>query len=176
MLPNTHIHCFSLGSALLMLFAFYCGADTVDSQTWIMSAAFKQVQLPGFYLTRLSPAEAKRTPDKYNRNRLAFAQHLLRLIQEEDFVVKDWDTGIPWPIQSETEALTYLAYLEDRNEVNHIHRRASHNLYAFNFEAKRVRQVLTHGDLETFIQKRMHSTIYKRAFEYAINKRSQVRV
>ena len=65
-LPNAHIHCFSLGSALLMLFAFYCGADTVDSQTWIMSAAFKYVQLPGFHLTRFSRRESKKTPSNIN--------------------------------------------------------------------------------------------------------------
>ena len=87
LLPNAHIHCFSLGSALLMLFAFYCGADTVDSQTWIMSAAFKQVQLPGFHLTRFSSREAEKAPVKYERNRRAFAQHLLRLITEEGFAV-----------------------------------------------------------------------------------------
>ena len=62
LLRNTHIHCFSLGSALLMPFAFYCGADTVDSQTWMMSAAFKQVQLPGFPWTRFSPREARKRP------------------------------------------------------------------------------------------------------------------
>ena len=67
LLPNTHIHCFSLGSALLMLFAFYCGADTVDSQTWMMSAAFKQVQLPGFPWTRFSRlAKQKKTAPNMN--------------------------------------------------------------------------------------------------------------
>jgi len=173
LLPEAHIHCFSLGSALLMLFAFYCDANTVDSQTWIMSAAFKQVQLPGFHLTRLSPREANSDPVKYDRTRRAFAQHLLRLIQEEDFAVKDWDTGTPWPISDEREALAYLDYLEDRDGVNHVHRRACHNLYTFNFEAGRARQEIATSTLETFIQGRMKSTVYRRAFEYAINKRAQ---
>jgi queuine/archaeosine tRNA-ribosyltransferase len=172
LLPQAHIHCFSLGSALLMLFAFYCGADTVDSQTWIMSAAFKQVQLPGSYLTRLSLRETERNPVKYQRIRTRFAQRLLQLIQEEDFVVKNWDNGDPWHINSEIEALEYLDYLEDRDGVNHIHRRACHNLYAFNFEAKRVREERAKGNLEQFIQGRMRSTFYKRAFEYAVEKRT----
>jgi queuine/archaeosine tRNA-ribosyltransferase len=175
LLPDTYIHCFSMGSALLMLFAFYCGADTVDSQTWIMSAAFKQVQLPGFYLTRLSPHEAERDPAKYRRIRLAFAQHLLQLIKEENFVVRDWDTGVPWPISDGNEALAYLDYLEDRDGINHIHRRACHNLYAFNFEAGRVREVMAEGEVETFIQSRMQSTQYRRAFEYAVNRKMAVR-
>ena len=92
LLPDAHIHCFSLGSALLMLFAFYCGADTVDSQTWIMSAAFKQVQLPGFHLTRLSRHEAQKDPKRYERTRHAFAKHMLQLIGEEGFTVKTGTT------------------------------------------------------------------------------------
>ena len=171
LLPNAHIHCFSLGSALLMLFAFYCGADTVDSQTWIMSAAFKQVQLPGFHLTRFSRREAEKDFAKYEQTRNAFAQHLLRLVTEERFSTKDWDVGKTWPICDEQDALSYLDYLEDRDGINHVHRRACHNLYAFNFEAKRVRQEKRAGTLETFIHSRMKSTVYRKAFDYAIDKK-----
>ena len=167
LLPNAHIHCFSLGSALLMLFAFYCGADTVDSQTWIMSAAFKQVQLPGFHLTRFSRRESKKDPIKYKRTRSAFAQHLLRLIQEEGFAVKNWGTGKKRSISNEKDALAYIDYLEDRGGKNHIHRRACHNLYTFNFEASRVRQEKNADKLETFIDSRMKNTVYRKAFEYA---------
>ena len=166
-LPNAHIHCFSLGSALLMLFAFYCGADTVDSQTWIMSAAFKYVQLPGFHLTRFSRRESKKDRIKYQQTRSAFAQHLLRLIQEEGFVVKNWGTGKKRSINNEKDTLAYINYLEDRGRKNHIHRRACHNLYAFNFEASRVRQEKKAGNLETFIDSRMKNTVYRKAFEYA---------
>ena len=173
LLPNAYIHCFSLGSALLMLFAFYCGADTVDSQSWIMSAAFKQVQLPGFHLTRLSPREAEKDPVKYEQTRSAFAQHLLRLIQEEGFAVKNWDTGEKWNISNENDASAYMDYLEDRDRINHLHRRACHNLHAFNFEAGRVREHKSAGTLETFIQRRMKSTVYRRVFDYAISKRNK---
>ena len=167
LLPNAHIHCFSLGSALLMLFAFYCGADTVDSQTWIMSAAFKQVQLPGFHLTRFSRRESKKDPIKYKQTRRAFARHLLRLIQEEGFAVKNWGTGKKRSISNEKDALAYIDYLEDRGGKNHIHRRACHNLYTFNFEANRVRQEKKADTLETFIDSRMKNTVYRKAFEYA---------
>jgi queuine/archaeosine tRNA-ribosyltransferase len=173
LLPNAYIHCFSLGSALLMLLAFYCGADTVDSQTWIMSAAFKQVQLPGLHLTRLSPREKEKDPVKYEQTRNAFAQHLLQLIQKEGFAVKNWDTGKEWKINSEDDALAYMDDLEDRDKINHIHRRACHNLYAFNFEAGRVREHKNAGTFETFIQDRMMITIYRRVFEYAINERNK---
>ena len=172
LLPNTHIHCFSLGSALLMLFAFYCGADTVDSQSWIISAAFKNVQLPGFPWTRFSARERDKDSDKYEEKRNAFADRLLELIEEEEFAVKDWDEKNDWEVHNKKEALSYLDYLEHRDGEKHIHRRACHNLYAFNFEAKRVREEKKKGAnaLETFIESRLKSPVYKKIFEYATEK------
>lgn len=170
LLPNAHIHCFSLGSALLMLFAFYCGADTVDSQSWIISAAFKNVQLPGFPWTRFSSREKEKDPAKYQQKRYAFADRLLELIEEEEFAVKDWDEREDWEIRDRDDALSYLDYLEHRDGEKHIHRRACHNLYAFNFEAKRVRQEKNKKALETFIDGRMKSPVYKKIFEYATKK------
>ena len=166
LLPDSHIHCFSMGSALLMLFAFYCGANTVDSQSWMLSAAFKNVQLPGFHWTRFSPRERKKDPEKYEQTRRAFAEHLLLLISEEKFAVKDWKSGESWSIDSEQEAFSYLDSLEDQDGKNNIHHRACHNLYAFNFEAKRVRE--EKANLETFISNRLNSTIYRKTFEHAI--------
>ena len=153
-----------------MLFAFYCGANSVDSQTWMMSAAFKQVQLPGSPWTRFSPREAEKNPAKYEQTREAFAERLLQLTQDENFAVKDWNTGEDRNINNESEALIYIDYLEDRNGINHIHRRACHNLYALNFEASRVRQEKDLGKLEDFICGRMKETIYQTVFEYAFEK------
>ncbi|MDE0181561.1 MAG: hypothetical protein OXL39_09465 [Caldilineaceae bacterium] len=169
LLPNSHIHCFSLGSALLMLFAFYCGADTVDSQTWIVSAAFKNAQLPGFHSTRFSSREAQKDPGKYEQTRQAFAQQLLQLVTNEGFAVKYWDANEEWPINSERDAFSYLDYLEDRDGNKRIHGRACHNLYTFNFEASRVREEKKSCNLETFIRSRMKSTVYQRTFDYAID-------
>ena len=174
LLPNSHIHCFSMGSALLMLLAFYSGADTVDSQSWMLSAAFKNVQLPGFHWTRLSQREKAKDPVKYEETRRAFAQHLLQLISTEKFVVKNWDNKHEETLSicNEQEALSYLDDLEDRDGKNHIHRRACHNLYAFNFEANRMRQEKESGmnSLELFIESRMKRTVYKKTFEYAVKK------
>lgn len=166
--PDAHIHCFSLGSALLMLFAFYCGANTVDSQTWILSAAFKNVQLPGFPWTRFSARERENDEEKYEKTRHHFAEHLLQLIDKEEFAIKDWDKGKPWNIHNESEALSYLDYLEDRDGENHIHRRACHNLYALNFEARRAREAKKAEKLETFIESRLKSTVYRKTFDYAV--------
>ena len=179
LLPESHIHCFSMGSALLMLFAFYCGADTVDSQSWMLSAAFKHVQLPGFSWTRLSPREKAKDPKKYEQIRRKFAKHLLKLKTEENFSVKNWEKGNPWKIDNEEEALSYLDYLEDKEgkkRKNHIHHRACHNLYAFNFEANQVRQKMKKGVsfLESFIESRMKSTVYKKTFEHATHAKSKI--
>lgn len=174
-LPESHIHCFSMGSVLLMLFAFYCGADTVDSQSWMLSAAFKHLQLPGFSWTRLSPREKKKDPKKYEKIRREFANHLLKLKAEENFSVKNWGRGGLRRIDNEQDAISYLNYLEDKegkNRINHIHRRACHNLYAFNFEANRVRQEMhkNKSALEPFIESRMKSTVYRKTFEHAVEK------
>ena len=175
LLPNSHIHCFSLGSALLMLLAFYCGADTVDSQSWIISAAFKNVQLPGFPWTRFSSREKEKDSDKYEEKRNAFADRLLELKNKEGFAVKDWDEENEengWDIHDKGDALSYLDYLEHQEGERDLHRRACHNLYAFNFEAKRVRQEKEKGmgALENFIVGRMKSPVYQKTFEYAIEK------
>ena len=168
LLPKSHIHCFSMGSTLLMLLAFYSGADSVDSQSWMLSAAFKYVQLPGSSWTRLSPREKEKDPKKYEQRRNKFADHLVEIITDEDFSIKDWDNenGKIWTIKCKKDAISYLDYLEDKNSQNHIHRRACHNLYAFNFEAKRVRD--EKDNLESFVGDRLERTIYKRAFEHAV--------
>lgn len=166
--PDAHIHCFSLGSALLMLFAFYCRANTVDSQTWILSAAFKNVQLPGFPWTRFSARERAKDEKKYEETRRHFARRLLQLIDEEGFAIKDWDKGEDRDIHNEAEALSYLDYLEDRDGENHIHRRACHNLYALNFEARSAREAKKAGKLETFIESRLKSTVYRNTFDDAV--------
>lgn len=171
-LPEAHIHCFSMGSALLMLLAFYCGANTVDSQTWIMSAAFKQIQLPGFYLTRFSEREAENNPN-YERICRKFAEKLVEICQTENFRVKNWDTCEVWEIKSEKDAFRYLDFLIDRNGKNHLHRRACHNLYTFNFEARACRGKMaeSRAALENFIGSRLHSTLYKKVFEYAMKEK-----
>lgn len=174
--PDAHIHCFSLGSAMLMLFAFYCGADTVDSQTWILSAAFKNVQLPGFPWTRFSAREREKDEEKYEEIRRNFAGRLLQLIKDEEFAIKNWDTGDAWDIRDECQALSYLDYLEDRDGKNHIHRRACHNLSAFNFEARRAREAKKADTFESFIESRLKNTVYRKTFDYAVNKKGKTSI
>lgn len=100
--------------------------------------------------------------------RRAFVQRLLQLTIEEGFEVKNWDSDEVWPTSNESDALLYLDYLEDRDGQKTVHGRACHNLYSFNFEAGRVRREKKMGNLETFIERRMKSTTYRRTLEYAI--------
>lgn len=171
LLPNSHLHCFSMGSALLMLIAFYCGANTVDSQTWIMSAAFKQIQLPGGYLTRFSEREKEKN-SKYEKTKSAFVEQILSLINSENLNIKNWDTGEDWKIKSEKDIFDYVSFLTDKPGQNNIHRRACHNLYIFNFEAKRIKKILSQStvEYEKFINQRLSNTIYKKVLEYAIER------
>jgi tRNA-guanine family transglycosylase len=176
LLPNSHLHCFSMGSALLMLIAFYCGADTVDSQTWIMSAAFKQIQLPGGYLTRFSEREEEKN-SKYEKTKNSFVNQVLSLINTENLKIKNWDTGECWIVESEKDIFEYLDFLTDKPGKNNIHRRACHNLYIFNFEAERIKKIVPYSstEFESFISQRLNNTIYKKVLDYAIERNKNMK-
>ena len=167
LLPNAHIHCFSMGSALLMLLAFYCGVDTIDSQTWIMSAAFKYVQLPGRYVLRLASRERAADPYQYRKHIKQTIEEIRRLYDEEGFVVKDWTTGEVLKNPNDDDVNQYIAELTDRKGNQHVHNRACHNLWVFNFEAKRAQQELKRGTFEHFVASRLKDTKYYRAFQAA---------
>ncbi len=169
-LPKAHIHCFAMGSALLMLLAFYCGADTVDSQSWIVSAAFKFAQLPGLYFVRLSRRVYKNQED-FEFAKQRFAKHLKRLHNEEGFFVKDWLTGEVIDLSSDTVIEQYVESLVDIKSNENIHNRACHNLWVYNFEVRRIRKAIVEDRFEQFIEARLANTRYKVAFEYAKEKK-----
>ena len=155
-----------------MLLAFYCGADTVDTQTRILSVAFKQAQMPGYYITRLSYQERLKDSQKYETVRNQFAEHLLQLV-DDGFCVNGWDTEEAWPISSHADAHKYVDYLEDQDGINQIHARACHNLYSSNFEAEVYRNILAHGNIEDFIRNRVKKTAYSKVFEYAVSQKNE---
>jgi len=171
-LPEAHIHCFSMGSALLMLLAFYCGADTVDSQSWILSAAFKLAQLPGHYVVRMARREYK-TEDEFRESMARFGKRLKRLADEEGFFVKDWTTGERLDIRSKSVLHQYVHSLVDIRSNENIHNRACHNLWVYNFEVRQARQALAEGRFEQFVENRLANTRYKKVFEYAKEKKQK---
>jgi queuine/archaeosine tRNA-ribosyltransferase len=156
-LAGKHMHVFSVGSPLVMHFAFLCGADSVDSQSWMMSAAFKQAHLPGLPQIRLSTRERARNEELYDSRRKRFELQLLKLQRSEKFVVKDWASGIPISLRDEKDAREYTDSLEDGSQGNRVHWRACHNLAVGTFEARRITAELALGTVANFLDAR-HAT------------------
>jgi tRNA-guanine family transglycosylase len=164
-LPEAHIHCFSMGSALLMLLAIYCGADTVDSQSWIVSAAFKLAQLPGHYVVRMSKREYKNSKD-FRQKLKEFEARLQQLANEEGFTVKNWKTGEELDLSAKSICSDYVRSLVDEKGNEHIHNRACHNLWSYNFEIRQYRRAVKEGRLEQFITSRLSNTRYAKSLTY----------
>jgi tRNA-guanine family transglycosylase len=172
LLPSAHIHCFSMGSPLLILLAIYAGADTVDSQTWIVSAAFKYAQVPGSYAVRL----ARRDYSTYHRFRKAiksFAQQMHDLHGKEQFFVKDWSTGARIDLGSPSVCEDYSRSLTDFKSNENIHNRACHNLWVYNYELRCYREARQEGTLEEFLTGRMSDTRYERTLAWLRKRRAE---
>ncbi len=161
-LPTAHIHCFSMGSALLMLLAFYAGADTVDSQSWIVSAGFKLAQLPGHYVVRMARREYRST-EAFNEAMNLFAERLRWLAETEGFFTKNWQTGEVLDLRSPSVCRQYVETLVDWQSNENVHNRACHNLWVYNFEVRRARQAMAEGRFEQFLESRLAHTRYYRA-------------
>lgn len=169
-LDEKHMHVFSVGSPLLMHFAFLCGADSVDSQSWMMSAAFKQAHLPGLAQIRLSSREREQAADIYEARRRLFEEQLLRLQQKENFEVRNWETGATMCLRDEKDAQTYTDQLEDGVQGNRVHWRACHNLAVGTFEARRMTAELNSGTVAAFLMARHKTGPYRLAMNEVIDK------
>ncbi|MGC8551528.1 MAG: hypothetical protein ACP5O7_01545 [Phycisphaerae bacterium] len=167
-LPNSQIHCFSMGSALLMLLAFYSGADSVDSQTWMVSAGFKLAQLPGHYVMRMAMREYN-SDIRFNQAMKQFQNRLGILANEEGFTAKDWISGHVLDLTKAATRRQYVANLVDLVSNEHVHNRACHNLWSFNFEVRKYRAALRKGTLNQFMEGRLQRSRYATAFEHARN-------
>jgi hypothetical protein len=170
LLAGKHMHVFSVGSPLVMHFAFLCGADSVDSQSWMMSAAFKQAHLPGLVQTRLSIRERERDALMYEKRRNLFELQLLKLHREENFVVKDWITGERLSLRDERDAQLYTDQLEDGRQGNRVHWRACHNLSVGTFEARRFTYELQMGSATDFLLSRHKNGPYWKALNEVLEK------
>ena len=81
--------------------------------------------------------------------------------------MKDWSTGRRLNILDREVRKTYVADLVDLVRNEHVHNRACHNLWVYNFEVKRFRQAAKGGRLEEFIESRLRGTRYSAAFAFA---------
>jgi len=164
-LPASQIHCFSMGSALLMLMAFYAGADSVDSQSWMVSAGFKLAQLPGHYVVRMGKREY-RSHQHFTGAMRRFSNRLLRLADDEGFYVKDWQTGKKVDVRRVAARNEYVESLVDLKSNEHVHNRACHNLWVYNSEVRSFRAAASTDRLDGFITSRLAGTRYATAFDY----------
>jgi hypothetical protein len=144
----------------------------VDSQSWILSAAFKLAQLPGHYVMRLANREYA-CLDDFEAARQRFAERLQQLWSEEGFYVKDWTSGAEVDMDSSESLRSYVENLVDVRSNENVHNRACHNLWVYNFEARRARQALSEGRLEQFVASRLMNTRYRVIFEDASPKRKR---
>lgn len=167
LIGDANLHVFSVGSPLLMHFAFLSGANSVDSQSWMISAAFKQAQLPGTSQLRLSYQEAAKDAKTYEAKKKKFARQLLFLAKHEGFTVKDWVSGQMRILRDEIDAFDYLFDLEDRPGENRVHWRACHNLHVATSEARMFRNC-GRQTISEFLTKRQALTPYKSAMEDAL--------
>lgn len=165
-LPESQIHCFSMGSALLMLLAYYAGADSVDSQSWIVSAGFKLAQLPGHYVVRMGKREYN-NEDKFRASMRRFRARLAKLAREEGFAAKDWQTGELLDLTDRPTRVRYVESLVDLESNEHVHNRACHNLWTYNFEVRQYREAGEGDALDSFVKSRLGGTRYQGAFEHA---------
>jgi len=165
-LPDSQIHCFSMGSGLLMLLAYFSGADTVDSQSWIVSAGFKLAQLPGHYVMRMGKREFN-DESKFRAAMTRFRARMAKLADEEGFSVKDWLTGTKLDLTDRATRVRYVESLVDLKSNEHVHNRACHNLWTYNFEVRQYRAAMQRGCLEDFLFSRLAATRYGSAFEHA---------
>ena len=150
-LPDAYIHCFSLGSPLMMLIAFYCGADTVDTQGWIKSAAFRAINLPGMGSVNLRLKDKEDKPELFERNYKKLASHLEYLEANEGF-------KSPYSLDD----------LIDAPNERRIHNRAMHNLYVYVYESQKAREAIKGEYFEEFLEERFsRSKILGKLFEKA---------
>ena len=150
-LPEAYIHCFSLGSPLMMLLAFYCGADTVDTQGWIKGAAYRAINLPGMGSVKLRLKDKKDNQKLFEKNYKKLLHHLEYLESNEGF-----------------KPLYSLDELIDTPNERRLHNRAVHNLYTYIYEARKAREAIKEGYFEEFVEKRfLGSKVFKRLFEIA---------
>jgi len=151
--PDAYIHCFSLGSPLMMLVAFYCGADSVDTQGWIKSAAFRAINLPGMGSVKLRLRDKRERPKLFEENYKKLESHLEYLELNEGF-----------------KPLYPLDNLIDTPDERRTHNRALHNLYVYVYEARKAREAIKGGHFEEFLEERFSKSkrlqrLFKKARE-----------
>jgi len=165
-LPKTFIHAFGIGGTMAYL-AYLCGADSIDSNGWILKASRGVIQLPG-------------TSDRFLRKKSHNRPYLLnsrkirgnkKTINEIDLFMKctcsiceEYCTDGIWSQQD------WIRKREDFDQYTAESRmkRVVHNLWLYQNELKLIKQAIKDKKSIDFIGKRLQNSIYKGLFQDVI--------
>lgn len=141
-LPNAFIHVFGMGSILTMHLAFLAGADSVDSQSWIRSAGYGKIQVPGN-----GQLFVRKNDKKY------------KFKQWSKEAPKNFDCDCPICLEKGKKSLAWSKKF-----------RAIHNAYTLCSEAQIVSKMIKNGEYVDFIKQRLKNTVLFNLFKYVQSK------
>lgn len=135
--PYSLLHVFGVGGSTTAIALFYLGADSVDSVSWRLKAAFGQIQLPGISDRFLS----ERPNSKKSRKVLE--------INEEKILAECKCSSC-----ANSNDFKHQKYLLDKFFYN----RAIHNSWVYNEEIKKYRLSILSNETSKFINERISKT------------------
>ncbi|MHA1505884.1 MAG: tRNA-guanine transglycosylase [Candidatus Asgardarchaeia archaeon] len=143
-LPDKILHVFGVGSSLTMHIMFYSGADSVDSASWRVKAAYGAIQLPGVgdrYIT------SKKKSKKYT----PLSKKDIKLLEE-----------CKCPACKERG----LEGLKESFEL-----RAIHNAWVYQKEVEKARRLLDQGEYEDYVTDALRKSKFSKVIDIVKNEK-----
>lgn len=141
-LPNAFIHVFGMGSILTMHLAFLAGADSVDSQSWVRSAGYGKIQIPG--------------------NGQLFVKK-----EQNKYKFEQWSKEAPVKLNCDCPICSF----KGKESLARSKRfRAIHNAYALCSEAQMISRMMRSGEYVEFVKERLKKTVLFKLFKYLIDR------
>jgi len=139
LLPNKIIHVFGIGSTLTMHLMFYAGANSLDSSSWRIKAAFGAIQLPEIGDRYITP----RKRHKYYSN-----------LKREELGILD-ECKCPACKKEGLEGL--------RNSFT---LRALHNAWVYQKEIEKTKIMIKNGEYENYLKQIIKKTRFSKVLDY----------
>lgn len=147
--PNSFLHVFGVGGITTILSIFSMGADSVDSVSWRLKAAYGAIQLPGISDRFLSPR-----PDSL-KARKVLQRHEANILSQCDCPVCAPFKRLGWQKR----------YLDSSFEA-----RTIHNSWVFLKEVREFRKSILTGEGSVFLAKKLSRS---HRFSYLFNKETK---
>jgi tRNA-guanine family transglycosylase len=139
LLPNKIIHVFGIGSTLTMHLMFYAGAESLDSSSWRIKAAFGAIQLPEIGDRYITPRKRHKPYPSLKR---------------EEFRILD-ECKCPACKKEGLEGLRRSFTL-----------RAIHNAWVYQKEIEKARIMIKNGEYEYYVKRMIRKTRFSKVLEY----------